>query len=200
MSVRDESSITAEIHSSREQESACALKVVSLEELVATGAGGRAPVILTKGVFDILHRGHLHLISYCNELKSYDCKSLLVVAVESDGSVSRRKGARRPINPVTERLAQVAAIPCVDRVLTYNYQDLPDLIRRLRPAFYVKGQDTALAAPPADEVEVRLAVSERNPEVAALIECGVRMIVNIDSGAISTTDLITRILECVRTH
>jgi rfaE bifunctional protein nucleotidyltransferase chain/domain len=68
------------------------------------------PIVFTNGVFDILHRGH---VTYLAQAKSLGAS--LVVGVNTDESVRMLgKGSDRPVNPVTDRMALLAALECVD--------------------------------------------------------------------------------------
>ena len=93
--------------------------------------------MFTNGVFDILHRGHA---SYLAQARAYG-KNLLV-AVNSDVSVQRLgKGPDRPINPLADRMALLAALESVS-VVTWFDDDTPlALIRLAKPDVLVKGGD-----------------------------------------------------------
>lgn len=95
------------------------------------------PLVFTNGCFDILHRGH---VTYLAQAKSLG-KSL-VVGVNSDDSVRRLgKGEDRPVNPLPDRIAVLAALESVDLV-TWFEEDTPrDLILACRPEILVKGGD-----------------------------------------------------------
>jgi rfaE bifunctional protein nucleotidyltransferase chain/domain len=95
------------------------------------------PLVFTNGVFDVLHRGH---VTYLAQAKALGTS--LMVALNSDASVKRLgKGADRPINPLDDRLAVMAALGCVDLV-TWFEEDTPlDLIFAARPEVLVKGGD-----------------------------------------------------------
>ncbi|MDG4790431.1 D-glycero-beta-D-manno-heptose 1-phosphate adenylyltransferase [Micromonospora sp. WMMD1102] len=108
----------------------------ALLELVAGHrAEGRA-VVFTNGCFDVLHRGHVRYLDQARELGD-----LLVVAVNSDDSVRRLKGADRPVNPVEDRVAVLAALSCVDHVVVFEEDSPVALIEAIRPDVYVKGGD-----------------------------------------------------------
>ncbi len=95
------------------------------------------PLVFTNGCFDILHRGH---VSYLDQARSLG--AALVVGVNSDASVRRQgKGGDRPLNPLEDRMAVLAALACVDLVVPFE-QDTPlPLILRCRPDVLVKGGD-----------------------------------------------------------
>ena len=95
------------------------------------------PLVFTNGVFDLLHRGHVTYLARARALGA-----ALLVALNSDASVKRLgKGAERPLNPLADRLAVLAALECVDAV-TWFEQDTPEaLIAAYRPQVLAKGGD-----------------------------------------------------------
>ena len=93
-------------------------------------------IIMTNGVFDILHAGH---VSYLTEARKLGDR--LIVAVNDDASVRRLKGPSRPINSVEDRMQVLAALTCVDWVVPFS-EDTPErLICKLLPDILVKGGD-----------------------------------------------------------
>ena len=94
-------------------------------------------VVFTNGVFDILHRGHVTYLA-----RSREQGGALLVALNSDASARRLgKGPDRPVNPLADRLALVAALDSVDAV-TWFEEDTPEaLIAACRPEVLVKGGD-----------------------------------------------------------
>lgn len=98
-------------------------------------ASGRR-VVFTNGCFDVLHRGHVRYLEQARTLGD-----LLVVAVNSDESVRRLKGYDRPVNPVEDRVAVLAALACVDYVVVFDDDSPAALIEAVRPEVYVKGGD-----------------------------------------------------------
>jgi rfaE bifunctional protein nucleotidyltransferase chain/domain len=93
-------------------------------------------VVFTNGCFDVLHPGHVRYLEQAAELGD-----LLVVAVNSDDSVRRLKGPDRPVNPVEDRIALLAALACVDHVVVFAEDSPATLIEAVRPDVYVKGGD-----------------------------------------------------------
>jgi rfaE bifunctional protein nucleotidyltransferase chain/domain len=95
------------------------------------------PLVFTNGCFDILHRGH---VSYLEEAALLG-KSLLV-AVNTDASVRKlNKDSDRPVNPLADRLALLAALQSVDVVIPFDAETPEELIRLLKPDVLVKGGD-----------------------------------------------------------
>ena len=101
----------------------------------------RCRVVFTNGCFDLLHPGHVH---YLEKARSLGDK--LVVAVNDDPSVSRIKGAGRPIQPARERAEVLAALAAVDLVTLFEEPDPLNIIRELLPDILVKGADWSMDA------------------------------------------------------
>ena len=93
-------------------------------------------VVLTNGCFDVLHRGHTRYLEQARALGD-----VLVVAVNDDDSVRRLKGPDRPVNPAADRAAVLAALSCVDHVVTFSSDTAVPVIEELRPDVYAKGGD-----------------------------------------------------------
>ena len=96
-------------------------------------------VVFTNGVFDLLHVGHIDLLTAARALGDR-----LIVALNSDASVRRLKGAARPVRSEAERAYVVAALEAVDAVTVFE-QDTPlEIVVALRPDVLVKGGDYSL--------------------------------------------------------
>lgn len=93
-------------------------------------------VVFTNGCFDLLHIGHVTLLEDC---RRYGSK--LVVAMNTDRSVSELKGPTRPIVGQNERTRVMAALGCVDMVVLFDEETPLELIRALKPNVLVKGGD-----------------------------------------------------------
>ena len=93
-------------------------------------------VVFTNGCFDILHLGHVRLFE---KARSYG--DVLVVAINSDASLGRLKGSRRPLVPQQERAALLAALEVVDYVTIFDEDTPQELLTELRPDILVKGGD-----------------------------------------------------------
>ncbi|WP_267716199.1 D-glycero-beta-D-manno-heptose 1-phosphate adenylyltransferase [Streptomyces sp. CoH17] len=106
--------------------------------LAARVRAGHGTVVAAGGCFDLLHAGHVGLLQAARRLG--DC---LVVCVNSDASVRRRKGGGRPVNPLADRVRVLRALACVDAVAVFD-EDTPErLLGDLRPDVWVKGGDYA---------------------------------------------------------
>jgi rfaE bifunctional protein nucleotidyltransferase chain/domain len=124
-------------------------KIASASDALARLAALPRPLVVTNGVFDVLHRGHVTDLEQAKGLGRS-----LAVAVNSDASVRRLgKGADRPLNPLEDRMAVLAALAAVDLVVPFDADTPRDLIVACRPDVLVKGGDyTAQTTAGAAEV------------------------------------------------
>jgi rfaE bifunctional protein nucleotidyltransferase chain/domain len=112
-------------------------KIVGRADALARLATLPRPLVMTNGVFDVLHRGH---VTYLEQAKGLGRS--LAVAVNSDESVRRlAKGPDRPLNPLDDRMAVLAALACVDLVVPFDADTPRDLIVACMPDVLVKGGD-----------------------------------------------------------
>ncbi len=119
-------------------------KIVSLDALLQKVGPSRRvgeTIVMTNGCFDLLHLGHVRSLERAAALGD-----LLVVAVNLDASVRRAKGIERPIQPARTRMELVAALACVDWVVSFAADTPIRLIRRLQPEVLAKGGDWSLDA------------------------------------------------------
>ena len=110
---------------------------VAREAGLLQARGGK--VVFTNGCFDLLHVGHVRCLE-----EAHGLGDRLLVAVNSDASVSRLKGDGRPVIPVRQRAEVLAALGCVDWVVVFGQSTPRSLIRALRPDVLAKGGDWAL--------------------------------------------------------
>lgn len=153
-------------------------KLMTLADAVAwrrqrLAAGKR--VVLTNGVFDLLHTGHLYYLKQARQLGD-----ALVIALNSDASVRALKGPARPVQNEEQRAYALAALECVDAVVVFREPRLTAEIRALRPDVYCKAGDYTLE---------KLDAGER----AALQEVGAKIEFMSFLPGFSTTSLIERI-------
>jgi D-beta-D-heptose 7-phosphate kinase/D-beta-D-heptose 1-phosphate adenosyltransferase len=107
-----------------------------LDQRLAEWRRQRLRIGFTNGCFDLLHRGHIRLMA-----EARSACDRLVVGLNSDDSVSRLKGAGRPIQDVISRADVLAALEAVDLVVVFEEDTPLELIRQVRPAVLVKGGD-----------------------------------------------------------
>ena len=117
------------------------IKREALKEKVQALKRAGKSIVFTNGCFDFLHVGH---VRYLKEAKAQG--DVLVVGLNSDGSVRKIKGPRRPVVPEDERAEILASLACVDFVTLFDEPDPAMLIRLLMPDVLVKGADWATEA------------------------------------------------------
>ena len=131
-------------------------------------------IVFTNGCFDLLHPGHIYTLTRAKALGE-----VLVVGINSDASVKRLKGKKRPILNELERATVLAALEAVDYVITFEEDTPLQLIRALQPDILVKGGDWS----------VETVVGKEEVETWG----GQVVLIPYQTGA-STTGLIERIL------
>jgi rfaE bifunctional protein nucleotidyltransferase chain/domain len=117
-------------------------KLRSLADAVARRGQLRAEgrlVVLTNGVFDLLHPGHLHYLTAAAAKGG-----ALFIALNGDASVRALKGPARPVQSAPVRAAALAALDIVDTIFVFDTPRLDREIRALRPDLYVKAGDYTL--------------------------------------------------------
>ncbi|MGR8998586.1 MAG: bifunctional D-glycero-beta-D-manno-heptose-7-phosphate kinase/D-glycero-beta-D-manno-heptose 1-phosphate adenylyltransferase HldE [Gammaproteobacteria bacterium] len=107
-----------------------------LAQLITRAKAHDEKIIMTNGCFDLLHAGH---VTYLQQAKALGDR--LIVAVNSDASVKQLKGDTRPINGLQERMTVLAALACVDWVVSFEEETPERLYCRLLPDVIVKGGD-----------------------------------------------------------
>lgn len=146
---------------------------MSREELKRRVENWRArsdKITLANGCFDLLHVGHVRYLRAAKELGGK-----LIVAINSDESVRKLKGERRPMMPANERAEILAALADVDAVVIFPEDDVRALVREIRPEVQAKGTDYT---------------AENVPERDTVIECGGRVEIVGDPKDHSATEII----------
>ncbi len=126
-------------------------RIYTREELVAARAEWKRQgktVVFTNGCYDILHPGHVRLLEQARSLGD-----VLILALNSDASVRRLKGAGRPIVGERDRSALAAALAAVDAVTLFDEDTPRELIAAVLPDILVKGADWAHWVAGREEVE-----------------------------------------------
>lgn len=129
-------------------------------------------VALANGCFDILHAGHVRYLAGARREAD-----ILVVAINSDESVRRLKGAGRPILPAADRAQLVAALGVVTYVTVFEQPDVVSLLNLLRPDVHCKGTDYTV---------------ETVPERETARQLGIRIAISGDAKEHSTRELLAR--------
>lgn len=115
-------------------------------------------IVFTNGCFDLLHIGHIRYLE-----KAKTLGDILVVGVNSDSSVRKIKGPKRPVLPVKERTEILSGLECVDYVTIFDEVDPLKLITSLKPNVLVKGGDWA-----KEQIVGREVVERSGGEVVAI--------------------------------
>jgi len=154
------------------------LGIVTREEAIKLASllrkDGRI-IVLANGVFDLFHPGHA---VYLKEAKAYG--DVLFVAVNSDASVKRIKGEKRPIQTEEERAFLVSCIRWVDYVFIFDEENVEKVLREIKPHFHAKGGDYTPDTVPEREVAISI---------------GTKTVIAGSEKIASTTDIIRKILE-----
>jgi rfaE bifunctional protein nucleotidyltransferase chain/domain len=116
-----------------------AARVFSRPEIIALRQRWRSEglkVVFTNGCYDLLHPGHIRLLERARALGDK-----LIVAINSDDSIRRLKGPRRPILPEPDRAELIASLAAVDAVTVFDEDTPHALLEALLPDVLVKGAD-----------------------------------------------------------
>ena len=112
-------------------------KIKQENELIEELKRKSRPIVMTNGVFDILHRGHVTYLAAAAKLGA-----TLLVAINTDKSVRMLgKGPNRPINTELDRAFVLAGLEAVDLVTFFSTKTPIELISKIKPDIYVKGAD-----------------------------------------------------------
>lgn len=114
-------------------------KLKTLSEVAEIAAQARQKgqsVVFTNGCFDLLHRGHVHILR-----EARASGDLLIVGINSDTSVRSIKGPLRPVLPQTDRIELIAAMEMVDYVVLFDEPDPYRVIAAIKPNVLAKGGD-----------------------------------------------------------
>ena len=114
-------------------------KLKNLDELVTIAAQTRQKgksVVFTNGCFDILHRGHVHVLRQAKATGD-----VLIVALNSDRSVRQLKGEKRPVLSETDRIELIGAMEMVDYLIVFDDLEPYKLIAAIKPDVLAKGGD-----------------------------------------------------------
>jgi len=149
----------------------------SAAEIVKEYNEGGSSVVFTNGCFDILHAGHTRLLEKCRSLGD-----LLIVGLNSDASIKRYKGEKRPIVPQEERAEMLLALKSVDYVVIFDEDEPKEIISIIKPDILVKGADWAHYVSGREIVEAK---------------GGKVVLIPLEQGK-STTNIIEKVLEAYK--
>lgn len=91
-------------------------------------------IATTNGSFDILHIGHIYILESAKKLTD-----ILIILLNSDSSIQRLKGPKRPIVSERERAEMLSALECIDYVIIFEEDSPLNLIKELKPDLHIKG-------------------------------------------------------------
>ncbi|MCF7851854.1 MAG: adenylyltransferase/cytidyltransferase family protein [Simkaniaceae bacterium] len=155
-------------------------KVIHPDKIIEHVRGLKANghrIVTLNGSFDLLHAGHLFIL--------YEAKrqgDLLCVALNSDASIQAYKSPDRPIISLKERMQMMAALEVVDLVTWFDELDPREILKKIRPDVHVNGAEyteNCIEAECVREIGARLHLAPRIP-------------------ALSTSDIIKKIVSCER--
>lgn len=106
-----------------------------LPELARHRAGGKR-IVFTNGCFDLIHLGHVKYFRFAKQQGD-----LLVVGVNTDASIRRLKGDKRPIITEADRISVLEELESIDYLVSFDEDTPINLIERIRPDVLVKGAD-----------------------------------------------------------
>lgn len=112
------------------------LSITSLEKSCREIRLKNKKIIFTNGCFDIIHPGHIHILS-----KAKSLGDILVVGLNSDLSVKKLKGDKRPLVSEDDRSRVLLSLRFVDYVIIFNELTPLKVIKKIKPDFLVKGGD-----------------------------------------------------------
>ena len=119
------------------------------QECARLRAAGKK-IVFTNGCFDLMHAGHANYLEFARRQGD-----VLVVGLNTDASVRRYKGEKRPIVDEKNRARLMAALECVDYVTWFDEDEPKELIAELQPDVLVKAEDWAHYVSGRDVVEAR---------------------------------------------
>ncbi len=132
-------------------------------------------IVFTNGCFDILHVGHVTYLAHAKKLGD-----VLVVGINSDSSVSKLKGSKRPINDLDSRMIVLDSLKSVDFVVPFSSDTPVPLIETLKPNIHVKGGDY---------------VAEKLPEFKTVTAYGGKVMIIPFIDGYSVTSLLSKITK-----
>lgn len=153
-------------------------KTKSLEELQNIVIGlrkNKKKIVFTNGCFDLLHLGHVRSLR-----KAKSLGDVLIVGINSDRSVRKLKGVKRPLFSEKERAEVLSSLECIDFITVFKEATPGRVISLLKPDIHVKSSDYR---------------AEELPEKKIVESYGGKVVITEEVKGISTTRLIQKILK-----
>jgi len=123
------------------------LSKASMKFMIEKFKEEKKKVVFTNGVFDIIHSGHIDYL-----IKAKELGDILIVGLNSDSSVKRIKGEKRPIINQTDRAFVLSNLKPVDYVVIFEDLTVETLLLRLKPDVHCKGTDYTTETVPERDV------------------------------------------------
>ncbi len=112
------------------------LKPSSLKKTIETLRKRGKKIVFTNGCFDIIHPGHIKILTQAKK-----CGDILIAGLNSDKSIKKIKGKKRPIFSEKARIEIVSSLECVDYIILFDESTPYELIKKIKPQILVKGGD-----------------------------------------------------------
>ncbi len=114
-------------------------KIFSIKNLITqvnTWKQSNQKIVFTNGCFDIIHKGHIEVLA-----RTADLGDKLIIGLNSDNSIQKLKGEKRPIIDENSRIILLAALDFVDAIILFSEETPLNLITTLKPDILAKGGD-----------------------------------------------------------
>lgn len=174
-------------------------QLVSLAEASRVRQGLRQQgkrVVLTNGIFDLLHVGHVRYLQAAGRLGH-----ALFVGLNSDSSSRTLKGPHRPLTPQSERAEVLCALGCVDYVIIFDEPTAERLVETLQPDIYAKGGDYAgRVVDSGNATTASHGEPKALPEAPVVERYGGRVVILPYATGHSTTKIVERLLRESECH
>lgn len=121
-----------------------------ITELISSIKSLNKTIVFTNGCFDLIHLGHLCML---NRAKLFG--DILIVGINSDSSIKRIKGDRRPVFNQQYRALQIACLHVVDYVIVFEQDNSVKLIEQIQPDILVKGSDWKYMNIPEEKIMIK---------------------------------------------
>jgi D-beta-D-heptose 7-phosphate kinase/D-beta-D-heptose 1-phosphate adenosyltransferase len=118
-----------------------------LNEILQCISKENGKIVFSNGCFDIIHYGHVQYLA-----KARTFGDIMIVGINTDASIKRIKGEKRPVITENERLYMLASLECIDYVILFDEDTPVNLIQKIQPDIMVKGSDWKIEQLPGREI------------------------------------------------